>query len=635
MAVELVETTRLWAHTVSAISPEQVEQVGSHMLSRSYSEPFFSTSSGKVLAHESVHLLGVLVDANRRVSYDSIDPEAARQIFIQSGLVEQLARPTRGSMYARVVEHNAHMQASAEELEDKARFRGMLVDDTELYEFFDSRIPPSVMSMAGLDRWLRKDPKNLESLLMTLKDLVRPGVEVSEEEYPDFWSYGPANLELDYRFLPGDVRDGVSVEIPLATLGSLDPAAFTWGVPGSREELARALIRTLPKPTRTRLVPTSEWARRALGWLEEHGADQSKPFTEELSRALFALTGEPVSNWNPNGLPDHLRMLFQVRAGGQTEISRNLEALQDKLDPQVAETLAEASDRRHAVGTTWVFAEIPDTVQVHDRGLTATGYPGLKDEGDVVTETLSTSLDEAQATHHQGLTRLAFFALPDTSRWIVSSLSNSDKLALGAGPYASVADLIADARLAAVSDLIDAAESWQIRDPDSFDTLIDRLRLDQVEATHQLVLLATDVLTQWITLSHELTHLPAGTLLRADLTGQLDNLIFNGFLSDMPERWRLRVPVWLQGAQIRLQNAKLYPGRDDIRMAKLSPVLEAYASLTETHPDPQEDIKEISYLIEELRLQTFAQTLRTIEKVSEKRILKAIAKAMEQCLRPA
>ena len=625
MAVELVETTRLWAHTVASITGQQVEKVGSHMVVRTYSEPFYAASSGTVMAHEKVSLLGVPLIADRRVGYSSIDPEVARAIFIQSGLVEGLALPRSGSPYAKVVKHNQEVRAGIEELEDKARRRGVLADDAQIADFFDSRLPMEVVSLATLDKWLRANPRNVHSLEMTEEDLLSRDHGVSEEDYPDSWSFGNLDLGLDYHFSPGDTRDGVMVTVPLTALASLNPAPFTWGVPGTRQELATELIRTLPKRVRTQFVPAPDWAARALAWLEENGADHDQPFTAELSRALLALTGESVSEWDVGALPDHLKMGFVVPNGKATKFSRDLESLQTDLGRQVQKKLATSSPRRRESGTAWVFGRIPESVSISDHGITVVGYPALHDETTQVSEDLATDKGKAQVSHLGGLTRLVSFALPEPYKWVIAHMTNPDKIALGASPYPSIPALLADARLAAISESVARHDPWGVRDGERFDALVTLVRPDQVEATHQNVLHAAESLRVAARVRQLLSHLDPQSYVFQDVTNQVDNLVFNGFLHVIGTQWLPRVPVWLRGAEMRLQAASTDPHRDEVRMAQLDPVLDAYSDLLDAHPDPSPEIDRIGYLIEEFRLQTFAQTLRTVETVSAKRILKAIS----------
>ena len=88
VAAELVETSKLWARTVAAVEPEQVEAAGAHLVKRGYSEPRWSASRGSAVATEKVTLLGVPIVAARTVSLARIDPELSRELFLRHGLVE-------------------------------------------------------------------------------------------------------------------------------------------------------------------------------------------------------------------------------------------------------------------------------------------------------------------------------------------------------------------------------------------------------------------------------------------------------------------------------------------------------------------------------------------------------------------
>ena len=83
---------------------------------------------------------------------------------------------------------------------------------------------------------------------------------------------GGQELAVSYRFSPGDPRDGVSVEIPLAVLNQLDSTPFSWQVPGMRTELVTEMIRALPKAIRKTSCRRRSIAGRALRWLADHPA---------------------------------------------------------------------------------------------------------------------------------------------------------------------------------------------------------------------------------------------------------------------------------------------------------------------------------------------------------------------------
>ncbi|MDR0848265.1 MAG: DUF3418 domain-containing protein [Propionibacteriaceae bacterium] len=623
MAVELIETTRLWAHTVAAISVEQVEQVGGHLLTRTYSQPYFSMSSGSVLAHEKVSLLGVVLAADRTVGYAQANPGAARAIFIQSGLVEDRLEPRAGSAYARVRAHNQKLRKAIDDMEIRTRRRDLLVTDMELASFFEARLPDWVVSGQTLDAWLRVD-KNHVAMLMLTEDDVLVGDAGKAADYPDVYTVGGSALRLDYHFAPGDVRDGVTVAVPLSSLASLDSAPFTWGVPGTRQELATELIRGLPKNQRTNFVPAPDWAAKALEWLSHNGEDHTKPMTQELTRALRALTGVTPTDWNPDALPPHLRMGFSVKSPKGEKYSRDLPALQSALGAQVRAKLTTSSPRPKTSGLTWVFGTLPASLILREHGIDVTGYPALKDEATTVSEALVPLLPEAQAAHHKGLTRLALAVLPDPGRWIVSHLSNDEKLALASSPYASVPALMADARWAGVHGLIGKREPWGVRDAEAFESLVATIRPDQVDQTYALVKVASESLVILARIEATLERLPKSEM-TSDVRAQVRDLVFDGFLHVIDSAWVTRVPTWLNGVEVRLETAPSNLVRDKTRMDELDIVLNAYADAARTHPARKADLARIGYLVEELRISLFAQPLRTREPVSVKRLLKVIA----------
>ncbi|NEK92455.1 MAG: DUF3418 domain-containing protein, partial [Xanthomonas euvesicatoria] len=72
---------------------------------------------------------------------------------------------------------------------------------------------------------------------------------------------GDARLPLHYRFEPGAIDDGVTLDVPLHLLNALDPARLSWLAPGFVADKASALIRSLPKAQRRNYVPAPDFGR--------------------------------------------------------------------------------------------------------------------------------------------------------------------------------------------------------------------------------------------------------------------------------------------------------------------------------------------------------------------------------------
>ncbi|OYN98062.1 ATP-dependent RNA helicase HrpA [Enemella evansiae] len=620
MAGELVETTRLWARTVAGIDAAMVEQVGAHLLTRQYSEPHWSARQARVVANERVSLLGVPIIANRTVGYAHVDPTAAREIFIRSALVEGDWR-TRHHFVAR----NARTRAEAEELEERTRRRDLLVDDQAIFDFYDARLPADIVSGAHFDTWWRKKRHQDDGFLdLGLADLVA-GERPDLTGFPDRWPVAGFELPVDYVFSPGAANDGVQVSIDLAQLNQVPAEPFGWQVPGLRAELATALIRGLPKRLRTRFVPAPDFARRALDEIGPEARD-AEPFPVALGAALRQLTGElvPADAWAPGTVDDHLRVTFVIRDGDR-ELGRgkDLADLQRRFAPRLTATLTRAVARPGMRGATdWSFGELSDEQRVGG----GVGYPGLVDAGDAVDLVLHESRAARDASHAAGLRRLVQLNTPDPTKWVIAHLSNTDKLALGNSPYPSVPALLADARLAAVGRLIEAAGGVRsTRDAAAFTRLCDTVRAELADTMRTVVGEAAEVLRR--TQAARLAIATVGDAeVAADAGEQLDGLVHKGFLSGTPRPWVDRLGRYVAAIGVRLANRERNPRRDDELLGTIWPLEAEYAELLAEQPDGPlpAALAELGWKLEELRVGLFAQQLGTAEPVSVQRIRKAL-----------
>ena len=637
MAAEIVETTRLWARTVAGISAEQVEHVGQHLVKRSYSEPHWSARSAAVMAYETVTLFGVPIVSGRRVGYGKINPSEAREIFVRSALVEGLWR-TRHAFFTA----NAATRAEAEDLQERTRRRDLVVDDQAIFDFYDTRVPTEVTSGAHFDAWWKRTrPEQPDLLTLTLDDLVVPEHDLGDlDAFPDVWRFGPHTFPLTYRFEPGAPRDGVCVSIPLAVLNQLDPAPFGWQVPGLRLELATELIRSLPKAVRRRFVPAHEFAVGALSWLADHPGSERETFPRALGQALRALTGETVEDtaWNLDAVAPHLRITFLIvdEPGGSPITStgaegKDLAEIQTELAGAVRATLSTAAAEHTRSGaTSWQFGTIPDHVELRQDGHVVVGYPALVDEQVSVGLTVVGTPEKQQRLHRLGLRRLVLLGTPDPTRWVIAHLPNAEKLALAASPYASVPALLADARLATVGELIRRSPIGSVRDEATYRRLCDAVRVDTADLMRTAVSLAAEVIERHGAASGRLSEVARRDPAAAeDLTEQLGNLVFRGFLSATAFPHLVELPRYLRAAGLRIDTLLGAPARDRPGFEVISRCEDAYAALVDLLPPGPlpESVDDIGWQLEELRVSLFAQSLRTRVPVSEKRVLAAIAEA--------
>ncbi|WP_238009809.1 ATP-dependent RNA helicase HrpA [Dactylosporangium sp. AC04546] len=618
MAAELVETTRLWARVCARIEPEWIEPLAQHLVKRNYSEPHWEKKAAAVMAMEKVTLYGVPIVAQRKVNYGRIDPALSRELFIRHALVEGDWETTH-AFFAE----NRRLLDEVEELENRARRRDILVDDETLFDFYDKRIAEEVVSGRHFDSWWKKTRREQPDLLtFDPAMLVNQGADaVRQEQYPDRWS----SYSLTYQFEPGTEADGVTVHIGLPLLGRVDDAQFSWQVPGLREELVTALIKSLPKALRRNFVPAPDTARDALAGMppgEGHLLDA-------LERELRRLTGVTVPReaWDLSRIPDHLKMTYRIvdDAGKPLAESKSLDELRSRLAPKVEETVAEAAvDVTRAGITSWSFGELPRTLHRTVAGHTLTVYPALVDEGTSVA-VKAFDLPARQALEMwAGTRRLLLLTLPPAARFVQGRLSNEAKLSLSRNPHRNAVDLLDDCAACAVDQLMTDAggPAW---DEKGFTALRDKVRADVVDLTLEVVDSVRKILAAAYDVEQRLARTKNPLLLPAlaDMRQQLSRLVYRGFVTDTGWQRLPDLERYLRGIERRLEKVPTDPARDRDRMLTVHEVQREYDQLVSSMTmTPQ--LREIRWMIEELRVGLFAQALGTAYPVSDVRIYRAM-----------
>ncbi|MEU4597226.1 ATP-dependent RNA helicase HrpA [Nocardia sp. NPDC023988] len=627
MAAELVETSRLWGRIAARIEPEWAERLAGDLVKRTYSEPHWSAKRGAARAYERATLYGVPLVTGRPVDYGRIDPELSRELFIRHALV-QGEWQTRHGFFAR----NRALVDDVADLEHRARRRDILVDDEVLFEFYDQRIPADIVSVRHFDSWWRKAEREDPGLLDFSTDTVvnAGAAALDPTDFPDAWRQGELSFPLTYQFEPGKDDDGVTVRIPVEQLAHVRAVGFDWLVPGMREELAAAYIKTLPKALRRAVVPAPDFASAALRGL----TPRAEPLRIGLARELSRLGSVTISadDLSPAALPDHLRMTFAAvdQSGKVLAKSKNLPQLKTRLADQVSASVARATaGAERAPATVWTsesLGSVAPTVRREVAGQTVTGYPALVPEGEGVAVRVLSSPAEQAAAMRAGVRTLLLAAVPTSPRAVTAGLSAADRLALSQNPDGSLDKLVEDCRVAAADELI-ARAGGPVRTPEEFDKLVAAVRPKLAGTVSELIRLVTPVLSA----AHQARAALADTAetdIADDVRHQLDDLLFPGFVAEWG-RTRLReLPRYLLAAAQRLESLPGSAVRDRQGMVEVDRMLAAYDKLVRSLPDNRRnarDVTEIWWMIEELRVSLFAQKLGTPYPVSTKRIEKAIA----------
>jgi ATP-dependent helicase HrpA len=630
MAAELVETSRLWAREAARIQPEWAEELAAHLVKRTYAEPHWSRSRGAVLASERVTLYGVPIVAQRQVNYGRIDPPLARELFLRHALVEG-DWETSQAFFAR----NRRLLAEVEELEHRTRRRDILVDDHTLFDFYDRRIPDEVVSARHFDAWWKRARQDQPDLLDFERSMLIGDAAGAADAaaYPDTWEQDGHRLRLTYQFEPGSDADGVTVHVPLAVLNQIDPDGFDWQVPGLRPELVTELIRSLPKAIRRSFIPAPDWAAAALERIGPADGPLREALARELERA--GRVEVPPDAFDLAKVPAHLRMTFRVvdRSGrGPARVvgeGKDLESLKRRLAPRMRAALAAAApglERDRVRG--WDLGDLPRVVEERRGGRVVRGYPALVDEpGGVAVRLLESEAEQATAMW-AGTRRLLLEAIPSPVRFVLDRQTNQAKLTLSRYRHGSATDLFADCLAAAADDLI-AANGGPAWDEAGFKRLLDAVREELPAATLEVVSAverALAVAGQVEARLAELTN-PAFAPAIADVRAQLDDLVYPGWVTATGRRRLGDVRRYLRAMVQRLERLPGDLSRDAERMAGVARVTAAWREALDRLPAagrPDPALAELRWMLEELRVSYFAQSLGTPYPVSEKRVLRAI-----------
>lgn len=627
MAAELVETSKLWGRMVAEIEPEWIEPLAEHLIKKSYSEPRWSKSRGAVIADEKVTLYGVPIVAARPVNYGAIDPTVSREIFIQSALVEG-GWNTKHKFF----KENQRLVQEVEELEHKSRRRDILVDDRTLFEFYDQRIGTEVVSQKHFDTWWKKaQQKDPELLNFERSFLINDDAEqVSKLDFPNFWHQGNLKLKLTYQFEPGTDTDGVTVHIPLPLLNQVEMTGFDWQIPGLREELVISLIKSLPKSYRRNFVPAPNYAQAFLS----RAVPLEKPLLDTLIYELRRMTGVTVEaeHWNWEQIPSHLKMTFRVvdENGKKIAESMNLDELKFNLKDRVQESIsAVADDGIEQSGLhIWSFADLPQCYEQKQRGFSVKAFPAIVDEKDAVAIKLFETEFEQSVAMQQGLRRLLLLNVPSPIKYLHEKLPNKAKLGLYFTPFGRVLDLIDDCIACAVDKLI-ADFGGFVWDEAGFEKLRDFVRENLNEVTVDIAQKVEQILTLTYQLNQRLKGKMDFTMAFAlsDIKSQLAGLVYQGFVQKSGYDRLPDLQRYLQAIDKRIDKLAQDVNRDRAAMLRVEQVQQAYQQLLAKLPKSKpisDEIAEIRYMIEELRVSLFAQQLGTKYQVSEKRVLGVI-----------
>jgi ATP-dependent helicase HrpA len=611
VAMELVETSRLWARRVARIDPAWVEQVAPHLCRSKYGEAHWDEKQGAVYGKETVICGGLNIIVGRRVHYGRVDPEAAYAIFLREGLLGGGLRK-RG----RFLDHLDAMRGEIEAIEQKLRRPGGLWSDEAVLRFFEARIPQDIHTAASFHEWIGTHE---DALMLALGDVLDEDLEtLGLEHFPDTLTHDGNDYQVYYHSQPGDRDDGVTLGVHVDQLPGLPDWLPDWGVDGHLRERTEALLRSLPKDYRRACQPISPLAGDFADlW---SGAPKDMPLGQALSDCVHQRTGArvPADAFDATLLSPHWVTKIWVcdDDGEELAMSADVADLKRQLAGQMRarfEAAANAGLERTGIRA-WDGEPLPECVETPG----GPAFPALVDEGGSVGVRAFTCDARAAEAHRAGGARLLALAHPAQAaalrkKFPLGLMAKVELPRLGAGGTA-VENLVL---LAAEG----AAAGRFPKSPAEFGALCDQSRGHWHEAATRIgaaldeVLVLLPEIRAWIATQRHDRNLG---VIAEDLEEQLLWLFrpqfawragFSG-LCDYPRRLRA-----LRSRLGRLASLPLV--KDLEKMARLRRLWLPWFQRWTAHPDDPA-LWPLGWALEEWRIALFAPDVPCSAKVSEK-----------------
>ena len=618
VAMELVETTRLWARRVARIDPEWVEQVAPHLCRSRYGEAHWDESQGAVYGKETVICGGLPVVAGRRVHYGRVDAKAAHSVFLREGLLGGGLRKR-----CRFLDQLDAMRESIGAVEEKLRRPGGMWSEEAVLRFCEDRIPDDIHTAAAFHKWLAMHE---DALTLSLADVLDDDLDaLGLDLFPDVLAHHGEEYPLYYHAAAGERDDGVTLGVHVDQLPKLPAWLPAWGVDGNLRERAEILLRSLPKDYRRVCQPISQVAD-GFAELWSH-APKDMPLFHALSEHVKDRTGAVIPNdvYEHSRLPPHLVTKIWVcdDDGNELAMGEDVAVLKLQLADRMRvrfEAAANADIERSGISS-WDGESLPERVETPG----GPAFPALVDEGKSVGVRAFTSAAEAAESHRAGGARLLWFAHPAQvdhlrKKFPLGMMAKIELPRLGSGGTA-LDDLIL---LAAEG----AAGGMFPKSPVEFRVLTEKARGRWFEAAARIGASLDEMMEilpdihQWLARHRKDRNLGE---IAEDIDEQLAWLFrprfawragFTG-LCDYPRR--------LRAIRSRLGRISSLPIIKDLeKMERARRLwLPWFRRWTDKPDDPA--IWPMGWALEEYRVSLFAPDIQCIGKVSEKRIEEMLA----------
>lgn len=612
MAFEMVETSQVYLRTLAKIESEWILLAAPNLLKHHYFEPHWAKKPGVVNVYDQISLFGLIIEPKRPTNYERVDQAAAHEIFLRDAL-------TTGNLGITppFLKHNLLKLEEVERVEDKLRRRDLVVDEETIYQFYASKVPTEIASRRSFEDWRATVEPKQPRYLFVDDDALWMNDRPTTQQFPDYLHNGQLRLAASYRFDPSHDEDGATVTIPVQALPQVDENIWSWGIPGWRQNLIEALLKSLPKDKRRNLVPIPDTARKLMARID------AVHLNEHIFKFLaFQLRGEQITekDFSFERIDQYLIPFIKVidEKGRVIEKGRHLDELKARCRTETHSPVKQLKGEYTTFPKEFVF-EASQKVT----GVVVKQYQALvpskefakleaKDESGVVIQTFNDQ-NEAIKQHREGIIRLIHMQLGDLIRQLKKQISKP--LALAYSPLGDKAKL---EQMLVYASLQMAITDLPINEGEYQKLLLD-VKHKFLSYGQQALSIISEIFIQWQSIRQQLLVLDQNVFGKNmdDVEDQLDLMNLSDFVYTKPVDVWQEYPRYLKALLLRLDRLPHNLLRDNAAIADVDPWMD---KLFKFKNDAR--LKELYFMVEELRISLFSQPMKTKMPISPTRLQK-------------
>ena len=278
--------------------------------------------------------------------------------------------------------------------------------------------------------------------------------------------------------------------------------------------------------------------------------------------------------------------------------------------------------------TRWDFGTLPELLELQTAaGERLVGFPALVDRGDAVEISVYDDPAVAARHHRQGVVRLFALAMGEAVKSLARDVKKNASLELGfnALPGHSARSAPLAEQLASAAIIRSFLQQGLPQNEAQFQQALGEGKPRMLLTAQELARLLQTIVTEHGQIRRKLTGSRADRTALDDIETQLAALFPPGFLHQVGYDHLQHYPRYLKAVNMRLDKLREDPARDRAQMASMAPLLQRWRQWQrDIGMQPDREAESFRWLLEELRVSLFAQSLRTPMPVSVKRLTKVL-----------